>query len=82
MNETTQSHKETCVPSGVLLADSRVPRTCPSCGCQTRDPFRGEIVIHDVKKCSLKFDEQNDRPRRMARERLVGMARSCSQRSG
>lgn len=27
------------------------PRQCPHCGAQTRDPFSGTIVIHDIDQC-------------------------------
>ena len=26
--------------------------SCPKCGCQIQDPFRGTIIIHDVNKCT------------------------------
>lgn len=26
--------------------------TCPKCGCKIMDPFRGNTLIHDIKKCS------------------------------
>ena len=29
-----------------------IPRKCPMCGAQTRDPFRGTIVIHDIFRCT------------------------------
>ena len=51
----------TPVASTPLLAGNRVPGKCPFCGCQTRDPFRGEIVIHDVSRCATKrgFEREN-----------------------
>jgi hypothetical protein len=37
--------------AGETATMTTVPRTCPKCGAQTRDPFRGTIVIHDIYRC-------------------------------
>lgn len=40
-----------CAESTGSATFDLAPKVCPKCGAQTRDPFGGGVVIHDIFRC-------------------------------